>query len=385
MRVSAACLLLLSAACTPEPLQFADWTIPVPEGTKIIEYAAVPMEEREGRRIELVEDLVLGDASDPNQTFYNASDVGVDDDQNIYVVDYGNARVQVFDQQGRFLKTLGQRGQGPGEFEWPLRIAVSENRLVVTDMNRLEFWSLNGEYQQRVAVEEVRLFAGLLGEENGMLYGSHLIMKEPETAGGLPTWSLVFATFADDGNEAERLAEIPLQGLAFTPPGEPRPAPTSWPVPQFGVSPEGDPDMSAGDEYQVLALAADGSPRWALRTAWDREPLSQALIYAALEKAQERNPEATYADFVWPELMPALSHFAVDDHGHIYLYPFVPETSATEDRPVDVYSAEGEHLFSGMIPGHLWTRAKGDHVFLVGPDPTTEERAVFRYRLVEPF
>lgn len=44
-------------ACS-EPLEFADWTIPVPEGTRIVEYPGVPEEERVAR-IELVEDLVV--------------------------------------------------------------------------------------------------------------------------------------------------------------------------------------------------------------------------------------------------------------------------------------------------------------------------------------
>ena len=39
-------------------LEFADWTIPVPEGTRIIEYPHVPLEER-NERIELVEERFL--------------------------------------------------------------------------------------------------------------------------------------------------------------------------------------------------------------------------------------------------------------------------------------------------------------------------------------
>ena len=45
-------LAIVLTACS-EPLEFADWTIPVPEGTRIIEYAAAPLEERV-ERIELV-------------------------------------------------------------------------------------------------------------------------------------------------------------------------------------------------------------------------------------------------------------------------------------------------------------------------------------------
>jgi hypothetical protein len=46
MRDVAACLLLAVAACSTEPLYFPDWTIPVPEGTPVIEYGGVPREER---------------------------------------------------------------------------------------------------------------------------------------------------------------------------------------------------------------------------------------------------------------------------------------------------------------------------------------------------
>jgi len=51
---------MLSAACGGEPLEFADWTIPVPEGTPIHEYAAVPDAERAGNELDLQRDLVIG-------------------------------------------------------------------------------------------------------------------------------------------------------------------------------------------------------------------------------------------------------------------------------------------------------------------------------------
>ena len=40
------------SACS-EPLEFADWTIPLPEGTLVIEYAAVTGDERAGHEIDL--------------------------------------------------------------------------------------------------------------------------------------------------------------------------------------------------------------------------------------------------------------------------------------------------------------------------------------------
>ena len=55
--------IAFAAGCGGDPtanLDFADWIVEVPEGTPIKEYASVPLDDRAGREIELVEDLVLG-------------------------------------------------------------------------------------------------------------------------------------------------------------------------------------------------------------------------------------------------------------------------------------------------------------------------------------
>ena len=74
----------------------------------------------------------------------------------------------------------------------------------------------------------------------------------------------------------------------------------------------------------------------------------------------------------------------------MYVFPHAARTRETAYRtdrpvPVDIYSPEGERLFSGMIAIEDWDSAMGDHVFRIETDPTTEEQVVVRYRLVEPF
>jgi hypothetical protein len=62
--------LASAVGCTNAPapeLEFADWVLPVPEGTPIVEYARVPEQERDPDAVRLVEDLVIGgDPADPN-------------------------------------------------------------------------------------------------------------------------------------------------------------------------------------------------------------------------------------------------------------------------------------------------------------------------------
>lgn len=67
--------------------------------------------------------------------------------KRIYVVDTREHNIKMFDDDGRLIKTIGQRGNGPGEFNAPTHIALSKNRLYVSDtLNaRIQVLGLDGE------------------------------------------------------------------------------------------------------------------------------------------------------------------------------------------------------------------------------------------------
>lgn len=66
--------------------------------------------------------------------FNLARDVAVGPDGAVYVVDGGNFRIQVFDADGKFIRSFGQVGRRPGNFARPREIAVdAESRVYVSD------------------------------------------------------------------------------------------------------------------------------------------------------------------------------------------------------------------------------------------------------------
>ena len=65
----------------------------------------------------------------------------------IFVADSGAHDVKVFDERGTLLRTLGRRGEAPGEFNGPTHMSFAQGRLYVTDtLNaRVQILSPSGE------------------------------------------------------------------------------------------------------------------------------------------------------------------------------------------------------------------------------------------------
>jgi hypothetical protein len=72
-------------------------------------------------KISLEKVLEIGDieALSEDVAFYMPLDIALDAEGNLYVLDTGNHRIQKFSPEGEFLATIGRKGQGPGEFNFP--------------------------------------------------------------------------------------------------------------------------------------------------------------------------------------------------------------------------------------------------------------------------
>jgi DNA-binding beta-propeller fold protein YncE len=82
--------------------------------------------------------------------FYKPTDVAITPAGDTYVSDgYGNNRVVQFDAEGKFVRTWGKLGTGPGEFSTPHSIVVdSHGRLYVADRNnaRIQVFDRQGQF-----------------------------------------------------------------------------------------------------------------------------------------------------------------------------------------------------------------------------------------------
>jgi hypothetical protein len=103
--------------------------------------------------IKLVPAAAIDESAFPQGAFFQGPvDIKCDPKGNIYVCDFKAGQIFKFDAGGKFLKSIGRPGQGPGEFNMPFNIATTSDRLFVYDMqnNRLCALTLDGIFVKSV-------------------------------------------------------------------------------------------------------------------------------------------------------------------------------------------------------------------------------------------
>jgi hypothetical protein len=97
----------------------------------------------------LVPELAIGTLDGDEAFLFGAvGGLDVDPDGHIYVVDLQAQNVRVFSAEGEHLRTIGRGGEGPGEFNRPDVVRVTDdNRIIVRDAPwRFSVFSREGEY-----------------------------------------------------------------------------------------------------------------------------------------------------------------------------------------------------------------------------------------------
>ena len=105
-----------------------------------------------GCSIELTRVAQLGQPGDSVLLDATSLSVGVTSRGEFLVPAAGNVRVAVYDRNGRFIRTFGRRGPGPGEFQFLYRIRVlpGDSIVVADQRNHIQVFGPTFEYVRTI-------------------------------------------------------------------------------------------------------------------------------------------------------------------------------------------------------------------------------------------
>ena len=174
-------ILLFSCGTSDKP-----YTIEYKDGVKYVHNHTPLWGDTLKVALEFVQKIGDLETLDENFQLFNPSDVVRDNEGNVFILDSGNFRVQKYNRNGEFIKSLGRKGPGPGEFGdalYDMNLGVN-NDLYIFDIMRelIHIFSTEGKY-----VNQVRLSESGLGYR--VFSSGELIFQNPIPV-GLPKMPL---------------------------------------------------------------------------------------------------------------------------------------------------------------------------------------------------
>ena len=144
--------------------------------------------------------------------FLSPQHLAFDSENNVYVTDLGNSRVQKFDSTGNFLTEWGNRGSSDGEFGHPTGIAVSDEFVFVVDNknHNIQKFTLDGEFVSKW---------GGFGKDNGFFKSPRgITVSDDESVSVVDSGNARIQKFTLDGEFISGFGQSGKRGGNFVTP-----------------------------------------------------------------------------------------------------------------------------------------------------------------------
>jgi hypothetical protein len=261
----------------------------------------------------------------------NAIDFEVDGTGRIFFFD-SNAKentIFVFDQQGRFLRSFGRKGQGPGEIQWILftRFDAAGNLIISDHQNRKVLtFDASGRLlgEQRFPAAPGRPIVLPLDGGNYLCLRQNRSEKSPAPE---DIFSLLDGEFREIAVLDRRTTYDP-DTLGFR-------GVVSQPVFRFVLSAGHIFTVNEARGYEILKYDQAGKLVQKIRK--EAVPVE---IAEDVKRERTKRFEGMGGKVWFPEHWPPISTFFADDQGMIYVRTFEPGDRPGESR-FDVFDADG--------------------------------------------
>jgi hypothetical protein len=302
------------------------------DGVHIVRNPKTPMYPQGA--LELQEDLSIGAAEGAEEyMFVRLRGLAVDNQGAIYALDQRKPSIDVFSNAGTHLRSIGRRGQGPGEFQNPFFISLSPaEEMMVGEMGRLSYFDRSGIFL-RSRDNSVQPLAFVKFLSNGTAVGTRMVMEEKN-----PRYEVVLC-----GPELEVKSVLASSRM---------PDPSAkynlfasvirWDLP-------GGKEIVCGSEGEAFRLDVfDADGRVVRRIYKDYDPVPVTDL--DIDRQMKRHGFQSRDEVSFPSHLPPIWWVYADEDGRIYVSTW--QRDALSGISIfNIFDPEGRYLCDSRIPG----------------------------------
>jgi len=311
-------------------------------GLKAIKNPAEPLYGEFACQLE--ENLSVGGNLNNDNYYFprGVTTLNIDGDGNIYVTDFGNTRIQMYDKRGSFIHSLGRKGQGPGEFQMPHQVSFDSNGnpWVFDPPLALHQFDKEGKFQRKIALKI--FLQDYYINPQGNIFGTTRSFR-PEPGG--PKESVV--KLDAEGNLIQTVAEFrgeltksqnaivwhqyssqlyfsAIDMMTFC----------------YGFSIDYRIFIADADGKIILVIEKDEKPQTisGKEKAWIKE--KSPIIFQ--QRTQDAKPRE---EMVFPEHRPYFDGIIADDRGRVFVKRLKSVLDKDPESAFDVFSTDGFYLY----------------------------------------
>ena len=366
--------VFLAAACTKKT---AGPEVEMIDGIEYVHNTASPL--RPGLTVEFQEELSFGGEDEPQEAvLYRPADILVDENQFIYVSDYQDAMIKVFDPQGEFVRAIGRKGQGPGEFQSISAMKfLPDGRLLFFDIRsrRTSLLDRTGSYVGGHPWRNSH-FELLLADESGYLADENVYGEERK---------LFVKKFDFEGTELENWGEFTPLGMKIQTRGEMTISITTPYTPRSMFA--GDPSRKRlyhchNDTYAIEVYDGPGRLVRKFDRPYEAVPFTRKDAedyYAAFDRRNNKVISEMAREVELPKVKTVTDDMFVDDRGNLWVATNeLDQSTKPSRRAYDIFNPEGRYicrLWLDFRPG-VFVRGK---MYRIDSDEETGDVRVKRY------
>jgi hypothetical protein len=355
-----------------------------------------------GDSVGLAEEVSIGTLNGPPEyEFGQVGDVAVDPNGGVYVFDGQVPALRYYDASGRYVRTLGGKGAGPGEYQdasLGIVIRHRDGRVVLRDPrnSRLNIYAPDGS-----PLPPVPVTSGLFTQQATTLdTANHMYLRimtgQPERN---KPWPIALLHLDDEGRIVDTLVPPILADESVESVGT-----MFGRVKHWAFSPLGGFVVALSDRYRIEHFRRDGS---VLRIERDVPPVAIHPEEKAELEAMNDWRYRTQGQFMTtdkptvPDVKGVIRAIAVGEDGRIWVRRYAPaekgdsvqgfarqgqEAPPTrfwhEPNVHDVFEPDGRYLGALRMPPRTGLSVmRGDQVWGVREGPEGESQVV-RFRIV---